>query len=234
MLIFFSVYSVLAIPFRIVFLQYYDLDRSFAIDYVGDVIFAVDVVLRCFFFGFYDRDDVVMVRQRITEHYVGHGHFYLHLIALLPFDLLILTGPLRSLGVAQTLSLCRLNRLLRLVDLNEHIELIEKNLFRAKIRVLAYMSRNGLRLSKLVFVVFITGHISAGIFYWIAYAEHLRGQSVNWADHAGILSACDAGTFSGNGTVVGGCSEVPSIDEVFSRYVHSVYWAVSNFINSII
>ncbi len=67
-------YNCVALPLRIVFLEGYS-DSMLAtiflgIDYFIDVLYVLDMVLRAYVLGFFDRNDVVMIRKKIFAHYV--------------------------------------------------------------------------------------------------------------------------------------------------------------------
>lgn len=247
-IVFFSVYNCLALPLRIGFMQNYPVTSVFALDYLGDAVFIIDIFLRTFVFGFYDLDDLVMVRAKITKKYLSGRSFWIHLASVVPLDFFMLAGPVGSLGGAQTLSLYRLNRMIRLVDLEVHIARLEKATLQLKAEFFG-ISRNALRIVKLILTVYITAHLSGCLFFLIAYQVHLSGDEGNWADKAGLLPSCrmrsmahahDDQFLSASddqflSASVGGthaattfdCFEIPSSEDIVSRYIHSVYWAVS-------
>ena len=76
------------------------------VDYISDLCFIADIVLRlrC---AFYVHNDLIMVRKRIAKHYVEQGAFWSHLLAAVPFDVLVLiTGPFGGAGFDLSQTLC--------------------------------------------------------------------------------------------------------------------------------
>ncbi len=134
-----TLYSAISLPVRLAFLEGHTVTSPYAkartsawtflaMDYVGDLCFMVDIVLRLRFLSFFVHSDLIMVRTRITRHYIDQGAFWAHLVAAVPLDLLVLfTGPFGAAGLdlSQTLCCYRLNRLMRLVDINEHWTVVE-------------------------------------------------------------------------------------------------------------
>jgi hypothetical protein len=109
-------YNFIIIPIRIAYLQGTSISWDFAFDYLGDLVFLVDIVLRCFFMSYFDQDGLVIERSRILCHYIFSMQFKLHFLAAIPLDIFIWMGSLGTLGKTQTLSIFRLLKLLRLLD----------------------------------------------------------------------------------------------------------------------
>ncbi len=157
-LLFLSIsYNMFLLPLRIVYLEgYFGTSISWSLlaaDYVIDVLYVSDIFLRSYCLGFYDRNDLVMVRLRILEKYRRRGkpwnQYYLHVVASLPLDSIVFvamliahdvssmvspaTGNYSSIGgfeifdLAQLLALLRMNRLLRVADLPQLLRTISSS-----------------------------------------------------------------------------------------------------------
>ena len=133
------VYNCVALPVRVAFLEgegYSPLLNTLflSVDVIIDAMYLVDIALRAYVIGFFNRNDVVMQRKRIFANYVREqapfNLFFLHLMAAVPADMVLLavvssnsttasTPLIGFLGLHQSVALLRLNRLLRIVDLNK-------------------------------------------------------------------------------------------------------------------
>lgn len=115
-----TAYTLLSLPVQIAFLEATQLEPSIlAGQYVCDAVFFLDIVLRLWFMAFLDQQDVVRVRRRVMWQYLHRGSFVYHVVAAVPTDVfLLLLGPLPRLSAIQSLSVLRVNRLVRCVDLD--------------------------------------------------------------------------------------------------------------------
>jgi hypothetical protein len=157
-----TLYNFIMIPIRVAFYYHHDMSYLFVIDYMGDLILVLDILLRAFYITYYDKKgELVMYRRTIRSRYFHEGHAKLHLLASFPFDFIIFWGPLRQchMSYVQTLSFYRLNRLVRLFDFNNQIIKMEK-LFTKKLSKFSFLSTNVLQICNLLLVICATAHIS--------------------------------------------------------------------------
>lgn len=224
-----ALYNAYMIPLRLAFGEQVPFNLTFLADYFGDFLCLLDVALNMLCLGYYDKDDLVLVRDRIKDNYIQKGHFVYHLMAALPTDLIcVLMWQLNTpslFSTSQLLSLLRLNRLIRLLDVRSLLGYIECVFMRRSTG--ATMSRddgndngtillNLVRLGKLLCLVFFAIHFVACIFFFIANEAHMR-QAENWGDSLGIMRDCS----------LGDCEESPSIALLLHQYVYAMYWATA-------
>ena len=209
----FTVYNFLVLPLRIAFFQDCSLTWLYVIDYMGDLLFVTDIILRMYVFAYYERDELVVSRAKIYSNYRKSPRLGWDIASVLPFDLLALCAPLGTLGTAQVLSLFRLNRLIRLRDANAGLSMLESS-FTSLLNTQSRSQKNALRLSKLIAVIFLIAHVFGCIFFLIANQLHLAGDYNNWADQASLFS---------DSTL----PMIPTSEEILTRYVASIYWAVA-------
>lgn len=179
-----TVYNFLSIPARLALMEGTNnvVLSTAVVDYFGDVIYIADIFLRMFFLAYMDRQELIMSKAKIRVHYMESG-FYRHLIASIPFDILVFSGSISGLSIAQSHMLFRLNKLLRVVDLSSFISSVESFFFCRSGSLL----RNTIRVAKLMFVVFLAAHLVGCLFFAVANQEHINGNPNNWADISGIL-----------------------------------------------
>jgi hypothetical protein len=177
-------YDLLVIPARLALMEGVEVIKvpSAVLDYLGDAILVLDILLRAFFLAYMDKQEIIMSKTKIWTYYM-ENRFGLHLVASAPLDLFVLCGSFPGLSFEQTLMFYRLTKLLRVVDIPVFVESIE-NCFLSRSSSLL---RNSLRVLKLMFVVFLAAHIVGCLFFAVANQEHRNGNIANWADVAGIL-----------------------------------------------
>jgi hypothetical protein len=258
---------------------------GFCLDYVCDVLFILDMILRSLFVGFYNEaGDLVIERSKVCERYFSSREAWLNVFAvgkhlfsfiickyiisviesvyrdmvdqlrfyIAPFDLLLFCGPVSTMGPAQTLSMWRLNRLIRCKDLRssavESLIMQQQEYSTAGAPsssatgsgnssvLLSQVMRNAIKLCKLTATIFVVAHIFGSLFFIIANQAHLFGNADNWADVQGILPLCSLGAFSedrsGDGVDSssggsGECRSPPSLSQMASMSIRSVYWAMA-------
>ena len=86
-----------------------------AFAYIFDVLFFLDVVLR-FCVGYFSKGNLITDKSFIRKRYL-RGKFLLDLPSIIPSDFLIVFGVGKQYRWHQTLSLLRLNRILRVYRL---------------------------------------------------------------------------------------------------------------------
>ena len=122
-----TIYNLLAIPFYACFLNDLPVSNYYLIDLIFDVFFLGDFTLRSFVLAYLDNEDLVTTHHKIFYNYVlqSHGQFYFHLASSLPFELFSLTQPILRYKFVYLL---RINKLFRLYDAPEQIDLLEKTI----------------------------------------------------------------------------------------------------------
>lgn len=190
-IVLYTIYNIMLVPIRIAFFENCPIRYTLIVDYIGDLVFICDVVLRAFFFAYYDGDDLITARAKITHRYIWDRESYIifHFVSILPFDFLLYRGPIGSFSLFQALFLLRWNKICRLVDVHVHIDSIEKTIMKHGFK----LNRNILSILKLIFVVFLTAHFIGCIFYIMANTEHLSGNNFNWADNINLIRDCTFG-----------------------------------------
>jgi CRP-like cAMP-binding protein len=216
-----SIYNLFLIPFGSAFMENHSLDSPIIwLQYTGDLISLLDIILRLFFLGYLDQEDHLILSQpKITQHYLHSSLFWLHLLSAIPFDLFLFFGPLtRYESLWQTLMMYRVNKLLRLVDLPTYFHAIEESLFATS----GTLFKHSMKLLRLIFIVFIAAHIAGCLFFIVANQKHYHGSSNNWADYADILRSCSL-----DQSLTEGCSlsSPPSLSLIMLQYIYSIYWA---------
>lgn len=115
-----TMYNVFILPLRVAFFEEYKFSFSiFCLDFLGDFLFLVDIILHAFFFVFNDKDQNVFDHLLVFSNYRSKPKFWLHLLASMPTDVFVFCGNVKYLNLVQSLSLLRFNRFLRLACVNE-------------------------------------------------------------------------------------------------------------------
>ena len=83
------------------------------------------------------------------------------------------------------------------------------------------LSKDALKVAKLVFVVALTSHLIGCAFFLIAVTERKIGNCDNWADEAGLFPACASDDRDGRAR----CR--PLAFDASSAYIHAFYWAIA-------
>lgn len=214
-----TMYNFIVIPLRIAYFQGCHADAYFIFDYAGDALYLTDIVLRMFCIAYYERDDLVEVRSKIRANYIKTGRVYGDVLSVLPFDLIALAGPLGTLGVAQVLSLFRINRLIRLRDANSGFKMLETSVTKW-LKSKSRSQKNAIRLVKLIVTIFLIAHMFGCCFFMVANQLHLSGDAENWAEKAGLFALPAT-------TDHAAWSMQPTSAQVFTQYVASIYWAIA-------
>ena len=219
--------NVLFLPARLAFMEdMWDFWSSFVVfDYASDVCFIADIVLRLQFLVVYDQQGPVYSREEILERYAEGGYMYIHLMAALPLDIVLIAGgktmgPI-GLSYQQAIAASRINKLLRCVDLVAHSALVEDKLSKYFSESFKLM----LRVCKMILAVMVLAHIFGCIFFIVGNQQHLRGDENNWADDAAILRNCSLGSMGIESRYK--CAESPELADIMTRYIFSIYWATA-------
>ncbi len=212
-----TLYHVIAIPFRVAFMENYELTTIWLVlDYFGDIILVIDIMIRACFLAFYDDNHLMVRRGEIWEHYLQSGKMKWHIFSLIPFEfvMIVTKSSFCPLWKLQTWSLLRLNKVIRFVEMGNLISRVETTLAKAGVRV----PKNAIRVGKLFMVILLLAHIVACMFFVIAnFNQHsTQGSPSNWAYDEGLVEM--------NPSCPG---VVASYTITVDRYVTAMYWAMA-------
>ena len=207
-LLFFVLVSGVTIPFRIAFgFINTEFGPSFAMDYIGDLIFIIDIFLN-FRLGFYYRGQKVMDAKLIARRYT-RSYFTLDLLASLPLDFLQFID---SVGVNPWVRVLKLLRMFRFLRLTAHVEKLPN------INVLT------VKLLKLTTYIFLVSHYAACGFYSIQDFGSNWGLAVAVADRP-VMNQYLASFHWAFGLISGGADGgIPSVNAEY-LYTFAVFGA---------
>ena len=214
-----TIYSIIAIPFRLSFMENHDISTTWLVlDYCGDVLLLVDIVIRAFFLAYYDDSHLFTSQNEIWLHYLKSGKLKWHLLSIFPFEIAMIKLPaLCPLWKLQVWSLLRINKILRACEVRYLIHRVESSLAKAGVRV----PKNTLRVGKLLIVMLLSAHMVACIFFLIANLNQ-HDQSIdlqdknNWAYTEGLLDASPS------------CpGQSVSIHRMSQQYIAALYWSMA-------
>jgi len=250
----FIMFDVFMIPYRIAFsngphdrsiLNPSDFSESLYVDFAGDIIFFIDMILRSCVIAYFENDDLIEDRGRIFKHYARSLESKVHFMAFLPIEAVlypILIDGTRNMISVQLLSVCRVNKLFRLFEVATLVAQLERALADLGLK----WSKNGMWVTKVMMAMLLASHIFGCFFFLVARVAHLNGNP-NWADGLGVLVECDLGKRAGtcyeepagvsiassaalnashaNGTSV----DAPTQNggDQLAQYIISLYWAVA-------
>lgn len=215
-----TLYSLVVIPFRVSFLENHEISSIWLfLDYLGDVLFLADFVVRGFLLAFYDENNNLVVKhEEIWAHYLKSGKFKRHVSAALPIEALMFSFPtICPLWKLQTWSLFRLNKLLRAIEMPQLIRRVEHSLTKAGVKV----PKNPLKLLKLLLVILLLGHLNSCVFFAMAnFNQHANSGNAanqhNWANTEDLLEESPT------------CPGKPvSLALVGQQYTAALYWAMA-------
>ncbi|EFJ48067.1 hypothetical protein VOLCADRAFT_117675 [Volvox carteri f. nagariensis] len=161
-----------------------------------DLAFTFDIYLN-FRTAYYDsKGHLVTERWRIARHYLKTW-FLLDLICIIPYDLitagtmgfLSMLKLLRVVRVGKVIRMIRMYRLLRVIRLPRLLEQMEMFIDRGVLQVMAF-----------ILSVCLLAHLSACIFFYMAYLDGLGPQT--WVAAYGVQDA-----------------------DLATKYLTSLYWA---------
>jgi len=121
-------YNLFSITFRVCFAEGHLVTYSYSFDCICDIIYAADIFLRCFVFGFIRNERLVTSSAEIFKNYYFKNRFsfLFHSSASIPIELFALFGKIGTLSTGQTVYLLRLNRIFRFIDYRLHFQYLEK------------------------------------------------------------------------------------------------------------
>lgn len=138
-------YNMSVIPFRCGFLYdneaYKTLSTTWLVlDYLGDTVLLLDIIINYFFLGFTENDALVTTKAAISRNYKKNGNFKLHLLASFPLEALLLIpnftyGEEYVVSFFQVFSMLRGNKLLRVIEISTIINYLEKAALKAGLLV---------------------------------------------------------------------------------------------------
>ena len=214
-----TLYSVISLPFRIAFMENYEISIGWIVmDYGGDTLLVADLLIRSMFLAFYNTDNHLVVnRYEIMKNYLSSGKLKWHMIALFPIEVLFFKVPaMCPFWKLQMWSLFRLNKMIRFLEVPNLINRVESTMMKIGFRI----PKNPLRLLKLFMVILLTGHFVSCIFFTIAnyndFHNTLPEYSNNWVR--------DEDLFFG----LRFCPGIPIETQMLTkRYIASLYWALA-------
>lgn len=214
-----TIYSVIALPFRLAFLENYERNASWTVlDYVGDFLLLIDIVIRSCFLGYYDDNHLVIQRKQIWSNYLKSGKMKWHILSLIPLEFFFTSTAFTSLcplWKLQVWSLFRMNKMLRLLEVPSLMHRVESTMAKIGVRV----PKNAIRVGKLLMLLLLSAHFVACIFYTIANFDQYQNfdnNPQNWANDEGLfLKPLE-------------CPGVPvERPLMMKRYVASLYWSMA-------
>lgn len=213
-----TIYSAVSLPFRFAFMENYDISANWIVlDYCGDLLLLVDVIMRSTFLAYYDDNHLIIDKNKIWKHYIKHGNVKWHILSLLPLEITMIGNAyVCPFWKLQVWSFYRMNRLIRLIEVPALMNRVEKTLAKIGFRV----PKNAIRVGKLIMVILLSAHFVACIFFTIAnfnqYSNAGRGGQQNWADNEGLF--LEPLVCPGN---------VINTATMMKRYVASLYWSMA-------
>ena len=221
-------YNVLVIPFRMAFLEGDTLHYTLALDYIGDILFLLDVRLRMTAFAYMDGDkvekDLKKIRLRYSEGGWLRGKSLHDAIAALPLEVLVLLVKIPALGRVQVFAVLRMNKMFRLSRLGEHIRCFDV----MYAHLMSNGGKNELKVGKLFATILTFAHWLGCIFFFLAFVQY-KMDMPSWADCSAGNPANRFFPCAGGGDVQVANATFTEVNEVsFSvvdRYIRSVYWA---------
>lgn len=213
-----TIYSVIALPFRLAFMENYEMTTIWTVfDYSGDFLLVVDVVIRSCFLAYYDDSHLIIQRRMIWSNYLKSGKMKWHVLSLLPLELFggSLMSNLCPFWKMQVWSLFRLNKMLRILEVQDLMHRVETTMVKIGVRV----PKNAIRVGKLMLVILLSAHLVACIFYTIASFNQYNSVGKdphNWAH--------DEGLFFEDLQCPG---EAIDSDLMMKRYIASLYWSMA-------
>lgn len=156
-----TMYNTIIIPVRFAFNR----NESYyiALDYVCDTVYVADMLLHTRL-RYIDKG-IEITDTKILLHKYLCSWFVLHILSIIPFDLLMLIS---SVGVT---SVVRINRVLRLFDVNQLLLHKIKN----------HINHEMISLCYFIFCVLLLSHWSACIYWSIAVYEGFATDNYSWS-----------------------------------------------------
>lgn len=212
-----TIYTMMTIPFRYAFMENHEITTIWLLlDYFGDFLLFLDLLIRSFFLAYYDDSHLVTEKERIWRHYYESGKMKWHVASLIPIEVFALYQPiLCPMWKLQVWSLFRMNKLFRLLEIPALVTSVESSLAKLGVRV----PKNAIRVGKVIAVIVFSAHFIACLFFAIAsYNQYhtTEGSHTNWAYMNGLFSKpllCP--------------DQHPDTRDLTRRYIASLYWSIA-------
>eukprot|EP00762_Andalucia_godoyi_P006366 ANDGO_05842.mRNA.1 Cyclic nucleotide-gated cation channel subunit A len=183
---FLCVYFWVECPLRACFNLYPSI-AVFTVNGFFDLLLCLDIALN-FTFPFEQGGNLVTDKKKIRKHYL-HTYLIPDILASIPFDLLSVIPGVTYHPVM------RINRLFRLYRLDYYFNVIQRR---------TAMNPSEVRILKFSFIILLTGHFIACLFFLVVYLE-ADSASNEFTNDDGILDR-----------------------PVWAQYVRSAYWAFAS------
>ncbi|GMH59726.1 hypothetical protein TrST_g1578 [Triparma strigata] len=221
--LFFILNNLIMVPFRTAFLENFPIEPSVVFDYIGDIVFISDTIIRSNYLGYYDDGHLIVAAKAIRKNFRKSGHYFVHFVSALPLDFIaFFVDPPCPLGKFQLWSLLRLAKCARILEMAEISDTIEKNISKSGFKI----HKNALRISKLLVIILLSAHWLGGMFFMLGNVNQhektagsdISGDPTNWLEaHSGLVDdfpVCDS-------------SNTPQHDRLVDQYVAALYWAMA-------
>ncbi|RHY86767.1 hypothetical protein DYB37_000905 [Aphanomyces astaci] len=222
-----TTYYVTMVPFRASFVEFpqpapYWIVIWFAAEYVLDVLSVADFVLRFQVFYVFAKGEMQTLPAVLRRHYRVHGPLISDIVALVPVEIFAI-GLFSHTNSWKLVSLCRLNRILRLVHLPRLTHSLEHVLSRRK----WFMANRTAFEYMMTFVApfFIVCHWIACLWFYVSFASRSHGDTPSWLVTMGYLPLNM--TMASTDDIPLGFSESTKFTSM-NVYLASLYYAVSS------
>ncbi|KAF0686162.1 Aste57867_22014 [Aphanomyces stellatus] len=220
-----TLYYVSVLPFRACFV---DIPRPaplwiiiwFSGEYIMDSFSLVDFVLRSHFFYVFAFGEMQTNRDVLLKHYKKHGQYIPDIIASIPFELIAFALP--QANVWYIASVCRLNRMMRLVHL-PHLAASLRHILSHQKWFPPYKMHFQCLVSFIV-PFFLIAHWIACLWFSVTYVTR-EADSPSWLVSGGYISLKDS--YDTDEHISLGFSETIKFTS-FNVYLASLYYAVSS------
>ena len=237
-------YNAIIVPFRFAFsfdIGYYfdkELDTdveveqvfnkinpsSVVIDYLCDLVYLGDIIIHARFLGFVKSDVYYYQPSAIFKHFINNTPWMRMIFAFLPFEILLVAISPEDyrLSFVQFFSILRINRIVRIVEVDSLSEYVQRSLRKRDIK----MHKNAVRLIKILVATFTCAHYMGSVFFSIGLRKHVLREGNSWVDTACIMTNVnhDGAADGCPSTGVNGTSEFADIG---TQYVTSLYWSIA-------
>lgn len=173
LIFFFVLWNVVWVPFRVCFMEGFGIQNQvillLVLDYLGDVVFAIDIFLHAKCLSFFEGDTLVVSRRKIWRRY-REKNLWLHVACSVPLDVIFFARAAfpsvvhQYLSPMQLLSVFRVTKLLRFAEIVDVVKRCEAVLHSVGVKI----NKNSVRLTRLVFAILISSHFFGSIFFAIA------------------------------------------------------------------
>ncbi|RHY28262.1 hypothetical protein DYB32_006804 [Aphanomyces invadans] len=220
-----TIYYITLVPFRACFVEIpestpYWITMWFASEYALDVVTIADFVLRYQVFYVFAKGDIQTEAFVLRHHYRRHGPFAADLLALFPVEIAVVFLP--HSNAWKLVSLCRLNRVARVVHLPHLTHSLKHILSHRK----WFVAHRTLFEYIITFVApfFVVCHWIACLWFYISFSPHADIDTPSWLVSTGYLGANTSIVID---DIPLGFSETIKFTSL-NVYLASLYYAVSS------